>query len=102
MSRVGSQRPDSMIRTVTKRDGSKEPFSADKVASSAMKAGAPGDIARKIAEEIRDSPDLKEDTTSADIRAAVLVRLQQINLAWDHAWRKHEIEVKHRPLRGKP
>ncbi len=101
MSRRGSSHLDRMIRTVIKRDGSTEPFSADKIAKSAVKAGAPADIARKIAEEIQDSPDLKEETTSADIRAVVLVKLQQINLAWDHAWRKYESEVKHRPTKGK-
>ncbi len=91
-----------MIKTVAKRDGSLEPFSAQKLTSSMVKDGVPADVARKIAEEIQESPDLKEETTSADIRAAVLVKFQQLNLEWDHAWRKYEFEVKHRPTRGKP
>jgi transcriptional regulator NrdR family protein len=91
-----------MIRTVVKRDGSKEPFSAEKIALSVTKTGGPDAVARGIAEEIRISSDLKEETTSADIRAAVLVRLQRIDLAWDHAWRQYEHEVKKRSTRGKP
>ena len=90
-----------MIRTVVKKDGSKEVFSAEKIALSVTRTGAPGDVARRIAEEIKVSPDLKEETTSADIRAAILWRLQQINLDWDHAWRKYENEVKKRPTKIK-
>jgi transcriptional regulator NrdR family protein len=90
-----------MIRTVVKKDGSKEPFSAEKIALSVTRTGAPGEVARRIAEEIRVSPDLKEETTSADIRAAILVRLQRIDLVWDHAWRQYENEVKNRPTRVK-
>jgi transcriptional regulator NrdR family protein len=91
-----------MIRTVVKKDGSKEPFSTEKIALSVTRAGAPGAVARRIAEDIKVSPDLKEETTSADVRAAVLVRLQRIDLVWDLAWRKYEYEVKKRPTRGKP
>jgi transcriptional regulator NrdR family protein len=91
-----------MIRTVVKRDGSKEAFSAEKITLSVTKTGAPDVVAKRIAQEIRVSPDLKENTTSADIRAAVLIRLQQIDLDWDHAWRQYEHEVKKRATRGKP
>jgi transcriptional regulator NrdR family protein len=91
-----------MTRTVVKKDGSKEPFSKEKIALSVTKTGAPEAVAKRIAEEIRVSSDLKEETTSADVRAAVLIRLQQIDLAWDHAWRKYEHEVKKRPTKVKP
>jgi transcriptional repressor NrdR len=90
-----------MILTVVKKDGSKEPFSAEKIALSVTRTGAPGDVARRIAEEIEASPNLKEETTSADIRAAILVRLQLINLDWDHAWRQYENDVKKRPTKIK-
>jgi transcriptional repressor NrdR len=91
-----------MILTVVKKDGSKEPFSEEKIALSVTKTGAPDEVGRRIAEEIRDSPDLKDETTSADIRAAVLYRLQQLDLTWDHSWRKYEHEVKKRPTQVKP
>ncbi len=91
-----------MIVRVRKRDGSLEAFSADKIARSAAKAGAPEVIARKIAEEARASRDLKEESSSADIRAFVLMKLQEENVEWDHAWRKYEFEVKHRSMTGKP
>jgi len=91
-----------MVTRVKKRDGTVEGFSADKIAKSAMKAGAPELLARKIAEDAKTSPDLKDETSTANIRAFVLVRLQKENLAWDHAWREYEFSVKHRSKTGKP
>ena len=88
------------VRTVRKRDGSVEPFSSEKIIRSAVKAGAPDVYARKIAQEAEE--DLSEETTSADIRAFVLLWLQKENLEWDHNWRRHEFEAKQRPRTGKP
>lgn len=91
-----------MVQTVVKRNGSKEAFSEEKIAASVAKVGAPGDVARMMAQGVRDDPNLGEETTSADIRALVLMRLQRTNLAWDHAWREHEYEVKKRSMKGGP
>lgn len=88
------------VRTVRKRDGSVEPFDAQKIIRSVVKAGAPEGYARKIAQEAED--ELKEETSSADIRAFVLMWLQKENLEWDRSWRKHEFQMKNRPRTGRP
>lgn len=91
-----------MVQRVRKRDGSVEPFSAEKLIRSVTRTGANEALARKIAEDARTSPDLKEETSSADLRAFVLIRLQKEDIALDHAWRQHEFETKGRSRAGRP
>ncbi len=88
------------VQKVRKRNGSVEVFDPEKIVRSAVNAGAPEHYARKIAQEAEE--ELKEETTSADIRAFVLMWLQKENLSWDHRWREHEFDVKHRSRTGKP
>jgi transcriptional regulator NrdR family protein len=46
-----------MPKEVIKRNGSREPFIKEKIVTSAVKAGAPVNIARRIAREIEDRSD---------------------------------------------
>ena len=43
-----------MPKTVIKKNGKKEPFLKEKIIVSAVKAGAPVEIARKIADQIEE------------------------------------------------
>lgn len=87
------------VQSVRKRDGSVEKFDPEKIVRSAVKAGAPEVYARQIAQEAEE--ELKEETTSADIRAFVLLWLQREDLEWDHSWREYEFTTKRRSHSGK-
>jgi transcriptional regulator NrdR family protein len=58
-----------MPKEVIKRDGSKEPFIKEKIVSSAVKAGAPVNIARRIAREIDERSD--PEIPTSDIRTYI-------------------------------
>jgi transcriptional regulator NrdR family protein len=79
---------------VKKRDGRKESFVPEKIVVSAIKAGAPPDVARTIAGEIERM--VKESITTLEIKAKVLAMLKSKNPEWERNWIVYDIAVKKR------
>jgi len=80
---------------VKKRDGRKEPFVAEKIVVSAIKAGAPPDVARSIAREIELHA--IEGVPAKEIRGKVLGMLKAKNPEWERNWIVFDTAVKKRP-----
>ena len=79
---------------IVKRDGRKEPFVPEKITVSAMKSGAPPDDARRIAQAIER--DVREGTTTDEIRRRVLEQLRARNPSWEQHWLVYDESVKKR------
>lgn len=82
-----------MVR-IEKRDGRSEIFVAEKIVVSAVKSGAPADIARKIAKEIEAR--LEEGMPTKDIKRMVLEMLREKNPEWERNWLIYDRAVKKR------
>jgi len=83
-----------MVRVV-KRDGRREEFIPEKVVVSAIKSGAPPTYARQIAKEVEG--EVKEDTTTKEIREMALNRLRNRNEDWAKNWLLYDRAVKRIP-----
>jgi len=77
-----------------KRDGRKELFVPEKIVVSAIKSGAPPDIARTIAGDIERIA--KEGITTQEIKTKVLAMLKSKNPEWERNWLVYDIAVKKR------
>jgi len=77
-----------------KRDGRKEPFVPEKIVVSAIKSGAPPDVARTIAQDIEKMA--KEGITTRDIKIKVLSMLKSKNPEWERNWLVYDTAVKKR------
>jgi 2-phosphoglycerate kinase len=80
--------------TVKKRDGRKEPFVTEKIVVSAIKTGAPPDLARTIALEIERNA--HDSITTRDIKGRVLTMLKSKNPEWERNWMVFDTAVKKR------
>lgn len=83
-----------MVKSVVKRSGETEPFIREKICVSCLKAGAPVDLARKIATEIETDP--AESLESLAIRLRVLERLAKEKADYKDHWEMYDRAVKHR------
>ena len=81
-----------MPKTVIKKDGRKEPFIKEKIVTSAVKAGAPADIARKIADKIEKHPE--ESIKTQWVRNQVLDELKYHNPEWPKRWLYFDKRIK--------
>jgi transcriptional repressor NrdR len=88
------QRKVAEMVDVTKRDGRREPFVPEKIVVSAMKAGAPPDNARSIAQNIER--DMQEGMKTDEIRRRVLEQLRAENPSWEQHWLMYDESVKKR------
>ena len=79
---------------VKKRDGRKEPFVVEKIVVSAIKSGAPPEVARTVAGEIERMA--KEGITTGEIKTKVLAILKSRNPEWERNWLVYDIAVKKR------
>lgn len=79
---------------VIKRDGTREPFTPEKIVVSAMKSGAPNDEARRIAGDVEKSA--HEGMTTEEIRGDVLRMLRERNPEWERNWLIYDRAVKRR------
>jgi transcriptional repressor NrdR len=84
----------SVMLMVKKRDGRKEPFVPEKIVVSAIKSGAPPDIARAITGDIERLA--KEGITTQEIKIKVLAGLKSKNPEWERNWLVYDIAVKKR------
>ena len=81
-----------MPKTVIKKDGRKEPFIKEKIVVSAVKSGAPIDIARDIARKIEKHPE--ETIKTAWVRTRVVHELQVHNPEWPKRFASYDKNVK--------
>jgi transcriptional regulator NrdR family protein len=87
-----------MINFVIKRDGSKEPFDAEKmnraIASAAHNANFPLDKSEDLISEINvkvlENFQGKDEVLSTDIRGFILTLLDSIAPTVSMAWRNHD------------
>jgi hypothetical protein len=77
-----------------KRDGRKELFVPEKIVVSAIKSGAPPDVARTIAQDIEKMA--KEGITTEEIKIKVLSMLKSRNPEWERNWQVYDTAVKKR------
>jgi len=81
-----------MPKHVIKKDGRKEPFIKEKIIVSAVKAGAPVEIARKIADKIEKHHE--ESIKTIWVRKKVLDELEYHNPDWPKRWRNYDKNIK--------
>jgi len=81
-----------MPKTVIKKDGRKEDFIKEKIVVSALKTGAPADVARTIADKIQK--ETNKDITTSDIRESVLHELHKHNPEWSKRWISYDKGIK--------
>ena len=81
-----------MSKTVIKKDGSKEDFIKEKIVTSAVKTGAPVELARDIADKIEKQP--KKEIKTIEIRKSVLDELKLHNPDWPKRWLNYDKAVK--------
>lgn len=87
-----------MINFVIKRDGSKEPFDAEKmkraIASAAHNANFPldksEDLINDLTVKVLDGFQGKDEVTSVEIRDFILTLLDSIAPTVSMAWRNHD------------
>ncbi len=84
--------------TVIKRDGRREPFIYEKIVMSCLKAGAPPEIARKIATKIFAKIIMEErkEVTAKELTKWILEQLRQENEEWYRNWIVFDRAVKRR------
>jgi len=84
--------------TVVKRDGSKEPFVYEKIVVSCLKAGAPVDVARKIATLVMAKliAEDKTEVTARELTRMVLELLRKENEEWYRNWVIFDRAIKRR------
>ena len=83
---------NNMPKKVIKKDGREEPFIKEKIIVSAVKTGAPLEIARKIAQEIEDHPE--DNIKTLWIKKHVLGKLELHNPDWPKKWYNYDKNVK--------
>jgi len=73
-----------MVQKVKKRSGESEPFIREKIVVACLKAGAPLNVARSIADDV-EATQARTLETSA-IRSRVLEQLGKANPEYRDAW----------------
>jgi transcriptional regulator NrdR family protein len=81
-----------MPKTVIKKDGRKEPFVKEKIVVSAVKTGAPTEIARGIADKIEKHP--KVEIKTIWIRKQILDELKLHSPDWPKRRYNYDKNVK--------
>ncbi|KUO87244.1 MAG: ATPase [Thermoproteus sp. JCHS_4] len=81
---------------VVKRDGREEEFIPEKIVVSVLKAGAPLDVARRIARKVECAVSDSETVTARDIAKAILAELKKANEEWYRNWIIFDKAVKRR------
>ncbi|MCC6003120.1 MAG: ATPase [Thermofilum sp.] len=87
-----------MVIYVVKRDGRKEEFAPEKIVVSCLKAGAPLDVARKIAKIVEGDLLRRKvsEIPTRDLMREVLGLLKEENEEWYKNWILFDRAVKRR------
>ena len=88
-----------MAKEVFKKDGTKEPFDAEKIKSAIAAAAVRTDlseerrseVAEQVAVKVIQMAEKKEEITTSEIRENILSELDIIEPAVSEAWRTHEL-----------
>jgi transcriptional repressor NrdR len=91
-----------MALEVIKRDGSREPFDAEKIRNSIRAAAVDIDlpeekiseITEKITQAVLQEADKVDEIATVDIREKILAELERENPEIAEAWRRYDREVK--------
>ncbi|MEM1597667.1 MAG: ATP cone domain-containing protein [Pyrobaculum sp.] len=81
---------------VVKRDGREEEFIPEKIVVSVLKAGAPVDVARRIAKKAECYAMERENVTAKELAKLILTELKKINEEWYRNWIVFDRAVKKR------
>ncbi|ACB39906.1 ATP cone domain-containing protein [Pyrobaculum neutrophilum] len=81
---------------VVKRDGRTEEFIPEKIVVSVLKAGAPVDVARKIARKVECAVMERENVTAQELTRMILAELKKANEQWYRNWIVFDQAVKRR------
>lgn len=89
-----------MAKEVIKKDGTKEPFDAEKLKKAIAAAAGQTDLSQErqnevvgqIANIVIQMADAKEEITTSEIREKILSELDRTEPPISAAWRKHEGE----------
>ena len=91
-----------MAKEVIKKDGSKQPFDAEKIKNSiraaASQAGLPEEKMNEVVEKVTlaavSMADAKEEIASTEIKEKILSELDSVEPSVSDAWRKYDAEKK--------
>lgn len=98
---MGSSRdPRIMAKFVIKKDGTKEPFDAEKIrrgiAAASKKANLSEERIKEVVEQVSSSvirlAEGKEEIATAQLKAEILRQLDTVEPSISEAWRKYEQE----------
>lgn len=91
-----------MANEVIKKDGTKEPFDAEKIkkaiAAAAQQAGLSEERKNEVVEQVAAAAiqmvEEKEEITTSEIKEKILSELDRIESSVSEAWRKYDQEKK--------
>jgi len=91
-----------MAKEVIKKDGTKEPFDAEKIKNSIRAAAQRTDlteerkneIVEQVAAKVIQMAEAKEEIATSEIRENILSELDSLEPSVSAAWKKHEEENK--------
>ncbi len=72
---------------VTKKNGTLQGFSLEKLKNSMLKAGTPANVAEQIANDIAGK--VRDAMPTSEIRSIVISSLGAVNAAWADAYSKY-------------
>jgi transcriptional regulator NrdR family protein len=81
---------------VVKRDGRVEEFIPEKIVVSVLKAGAPVDVARRVARKVECAVMDSENVTAKELTRLILTELKRVNEEWYKNWVVFDLAVKRR------
>ncbi|MFX1465621.1 MAG: ATP cone domain-containing protein [Promethearchaeota archaeon] len=81
---------------IVKRDGKKEDFIPEKIVVSSLKAGAPPEIAREIANKIEAQIVKMSEMSTGELRKIILDMLAEKNPHWKENWLIYDRAIKKR------
>jgi transcriptional regulator NrdR family protein len=91
-----------MAAEVTKKDGTKVPFDAEKIKKAVMAAAArtelqeerKSEVAEQVTASVLQMADAKEEITTSEIREKALSELDALEPSVSQAWRAYDEEKK--------
>lgn len=91
-----------MAKEVIKKDGTKEPFDAEKIKNSILGAAQRTDLSEerknevveKVAATVIQMAEEKEEIATSEIKDKILSELDSVEPAVSEAWKKYEEEKK--------
>ena len=91
-----------MAKEVIKKDGTKEPFAAEKIKNAIRAAAArtelsdekKNEVVEKVAASVIQMADAKEEIATSELRKKILSELDNVEPSVSAAWKKYDQEQK--------